>query len=142
MGNILNRRRRVAIYGRVSTEHEAQVNAMENQKAWYEGIAQQHPEWSIVGRYFDEGITVERLTRPAAEIDDAILLASEILYDMKSPEDGRPIILQTLREGLSLSSDDEVVGHILKDVCTFSGWTLGMLRDKGFSEATVDSLRP
>ena len=91
---------------------------------------------------FDEGITVERLTRPAAEIDDAILLASEILYDMKSPEDGRPIILQTLREGLSLSSDDEVVGHILKDVCTFSGWTLGMLRDKGFSEATVDNLRP
>ena len=57
MGNILNRQRRVAIYGRVSTEHEAQVNAMENQKAWYEGIAQQHPEWSIVGRYFDEGIT-------------------------------------------------------------------------------------
>ncbi len=57
MGNILNRQRRVAIYGRVSTEHEAQINAMENQKAWYEGIAQQHPEWSIVGRYFDEGIT-------------------------------------------------------------------------------------
>ena len=57
MGNILNRQRRVAIYGRVSTEHEAQVNAMENQKAWYEGIAQQHPEWTIVGRYFDEGIT-------------------------------------------------------------------------------------
>ena len=57
MGNILSRQRRVAIYGRVSTEHEAQVNAMENQKAWYEGIAQQHPEWSIVGRYFDEGIT-------------------------------------------------------------------------------------
>ena len=57
MGNILNRQRRVAIYGRVSTEHEAQINAMENQKTWYEGIARQHPEWSIVGRYFDEGIT-------------------------------------------------------------------------------------
>ena len=57
MGNILNRQRRVAIYGRVSTEHEAQINAMENQKAWYEDIAQQHPEWSIVGHYFDEGIT-------------------------------------------------------------------------------------
>jgi len=90
---------------------------------------------------FDEGITVERLMRPVAEIDDAILLASEILYDMKSPEDGRPIILQTLREGLSLSSDDEVVGHILKDVCTFSGWTLGMLRDKGFREHVVDDLK-
>ena len=39
MGNILNRPRRVVIYGRVSTEHEAQVNAMENQKAWYTGWA-------------------------------------------------------------------------------------------------------
>lgn len=57
MGYILNRQRRVAIYGRVSTEHEAQVNAMENQKAWYEGIAQQHPEWTVVEHYFDEGIT-------------------------------------------------------------------------------------
>lgn len=57
MGNILNRSRRVAVYGRVSTEHEAQVNAMENQKAWYEDVAKQHPEWVIVGHYFDEGIT-------------------------------------------------------------------------------------
>lgn len=57
MGNILNRPRRVVIYGRVSTEHEAQVNAMENQKAWYENIAKQHSEWTIVDHYFDEGIT-------------------------------------------------------------------------------------
>ena len=57
MGNILNRPRRVVIYGRVSTEHEAQINAMENQKKWYEDIAKQHPEWTIVDHYFDEGIT-------------------------------------------------------------------------------------
>jgi len=49
--------RRVAIYGRVSTEHEAQLSAFENQQAWYEGVAHQHPEWSIVNRYYDEGIT-------------------------------------------------------------------------------------
>lgn len=49
--------RRVAIYGRVSTEHEAQLSAFENQQAWYEGIALQHTEWSIVDRYYDEGIT-------------------------------------------------------------------------------------
>ena len=30
----------VAIYGRVSTEHEEQMSAMENQCAWYESIAQ------------------------------------------------------------------------------------------------------
>ena len=49
--------RRVAIYGRVSTEHEAQLSAFENQQAWYEGIARQHDEWAIVERYYDEGIT-------------------------------------------------------------------------------------
>ena len=31
--------RRVAIYGRVSTEHEAQLSAFENQQAWYEAEA-------------------------------------------------------------------------------------------------------
>lgn len=49
--------RRVAIYGRVSTEHEAQLSAFENQQAWYEGIAHQHQDWTIVERYYDEGIT-------------------------------------------------------------------------------------
>ena len=30
-----NRARNVAIYGRVSTEHEAQLSALENQLQWY-----------------------------------------------------------------------------------------------------------
>lgn len=49
--------RQVAIYGRVSTEHEAQISAFHNQQDWYELIIQQHPNWNITGRYFDEGIT-------------------------------------------------------------------------------------
>ena len=51
------KRQRVAIYGRVSTEHEAQLSAFENQRAWYEDLAARHPEWRIVERYFDQGIT-------------------------------------------------------------------------------------
>ena len=58
MGNAqVSRLRRVAIYGRVSTEHEAQLSAFENQQAWYEGVALQHQDWIIVERYYDEGIT-------------------------------------------------------------------------------------
>lgn len=49
--------RRVAIYGRVSTEHEAQLSAFENQQAWYEREADRHSDWIIVDRYYDEGIT-------------------------------------------------------------------------------------
>lgn len=51
------RARRVAIYGRVSTEHEAQLAAFENQQAWYDNEIQRHPEWTVVERYYDEGIT-------------------------------------------------------------------------------------
>lgn len=52
-----NRPRRAVFYGRVSTEHEAQLSALENQMQWYEDQAKYHPNWSIVGRYIDEGIT-------------------------------------------------------------------------------------
>lgn len=49
--------RRVAIYARVSTEHEAQLSALENQVQYYDNILNQHPEWKLYGRYIDEGIT-------------------------------------------------------------------------------------
>ena len=49
--------RRVAIYARVSTEHEAQLSALENQKDWYKPILEQNPNWQLVESYIDEGIT-------------------------------------------------------------------------------------
>ena len=56
-GNLPDRIRKVAIYGRVSTEHEAQLSAMENQKQWFGAIVMQHPNWTVVDSYYDEGIT-------------------------------------------------------------------------------------
>lgn len=49
--------RRVAIYARVSTEHEAQLYALENQIEWYNEILSRHDNWTIVERYIDRGIT-------------------------------------------------------------------------------------
>lgn len=49
--------RKVVVYARVSTEHEAQLTALENQKDWYKPILAQHPEWEIIRMYVDEGIT-------------------------------------------------------------------------------------
>lgn len=49
--------RKVVVYARVSTEHEAQLSALENQKDWYKPFLAQHPEWEIVKMYVDEGIT-------------------------------------------------------------------------------------
>ncbi|WP_373209363.1 recombinase family protein [Allofournierella massiliensis] len=52
-----NRQRRIVYYGRVSTEHEAQLEALEKQMQWYEDQTKYHSNWIVVGRYIDEGIT-------------------------------------------------------------------------------------
>lgn len=49
--------RNVAIYARVSTEHEAQLSALENQVQYYDDILKKHPDWILYDRYIDEGIT-------------------------------------------------------------------------------------
>lgn len=49
--------RKVAIYARVSTEHEAQISALENQVQYYTEILERHPEFELYDRYIDEGIT-------------------------------------------------------------------------------------
>lgn len=48
---------RIAVYARVSTEHEAQINALENQLGWYKIEGSRHPDWEIVEVYVDQGIT-------------------------------------------------------------------------------------
>ena len=61
-----NRPRNIVFYGRVSTEHEAQLSALENQMQWYEDQARYHPNWTVVGKYIDEGITgTQAKKRPA-----------------------------------------------------------------------------
>ena len=50
-------KRRVAIYARVSTEHEAQLSALENQVQYYDDILAKHPDWILYDKYIDEGIT-------------------------------------------------------------------------------------
>ncbi|MDE7176857.1 MAG: recombinase family protein [Lachnospiraceae bacterium] len=49
--------RKVAIYARVSTEHEAQLSALENQVQYYDDLIGRHPDWVLYRRYIDEGIT-------------------------------------------------------------------------------------
>ena len=39
-----------------SSEHEAQLAALENQIQWYDDIAAKNPNWYILKKYIDEGI--------------------------------------------------------------------------------------
>lgn len=61
-----SRPRNVVFYGRVSTEHEAQISALENQLQWYDEQAKQHSNWTVIDKYIDEGITgTQAKKRPA-----------------------------------------------------------------------------
>lgn len=61
-----NRERKAVFYGRVSTEHEAQLAALENQMQWYEDQAKYHPNWTVLDKYIDKGITgTQAKKRPA-----------------------------------------------------------------------------
>lgn len=60
------RRRKVVFYGRVSTEHEAQISALQNQLQWYDDQAKYHTNWNVLHKYIDEGITgTQAKKRPA-----------------------------------------------------------------------------
>lgn len=60
------RYRKVVFYGRVSTEHEAQISALENQLQWYDDQAKYHSNWKVLRKYIDEGITgTQAKKRPA-----------------------------------------------------------------------------
>lgn len=69
-----DRERKMVFYGRVSTEHEAQLAALENQIQWYDDQAKLHPNWVVTDKYIDEGITgTQAKKRPAflRTIEDA-----------------------------------------------------------------------
>lgn len=60
------RKRKVVFYGRVSTEDEAQLAALENQMQWYDDQANSHDNWIVLKKYIDEGITgTQAKKRPA-----------------------------------------------------------------------------
>ena len=48
---------RVAAYCRVSTDSDAQLESLDAQKSHYEQYISMHPEWELVGIYFDKGVS-------------------------------------------------------------------------------------
>ena len=50
-------KKRVVFYGRVSTQSDEQLKALGNQMTWYDQLLLLHPEWEMVGKYEDAGVT-------------------------------------------------------------------------------------
>lgn len=51
-------KRDVAIYARVSTEHEAQLSALGNQLDWYKPILAARPDWTLTAQYIDAAVII------------------------------------------------------------------------------------
>ena len=48
---------KVVAYCRVSTEHEDQLNSLENQKQYWNEWTDNKPDMELIGLYIDEGIS-------------------------------------------------------------------------------------
>ena len=48
---------RTAIYIRVSTDSEDQLNSLEGQRSYYMNLVNSNPKWEFVGLYVDEGLS-------------------------------------------------------------------------------------
>ncbi len=48
---------RVTFYARVSTDSELQLNSLGNQVSYYSNYIQEHPQWTYVPGYTDEGLS-------------------------------------------------------------------------------------
>ena len=57
------RKRRVAAYARVSTDHEEQESSFEAQIDYYTHYISNRPDWEFAGMYSDEGITATNTKR-------------------------------------------------------------------------------
>lgn len=48
---------KVAAYCRVSTDKDEQTNSLESQRKYFRDYIENHPEWILIGVYYDEGIS-------------------------------------------------------------------------------------
>ena len=60
-------KRKVAVYCRVSTNRDAQLTSLDNQKAHYERLAAAMDNWELTDYYYEKGISgTKKETRPVS----------------------------------------------------------------------------
>lgn len=115
--------RKIAIYARVSTEHEAQLSALENQKDWYKPILESNPEWELVEMYIDEGITgtsASKRTQFLRMIEDAKDAKFDLILTRDVPRFARNTV-DTLQYTRQLKAIGVEVYFLNDNIRTFDG---------------------
>ncbi len=116
-------KRRVVIYARVSTDHEAQISALENQVDWYKPILAARPEWELVGQYIDERITgtsAEKRPQFMKMIKDAKLKKFDMIITREVSRFARNTV-DTLQYTRELKAKGVEVFFINDNIKTFDG---------------------
>lgn len=120
--------KRVAVYCRVSTDHEDQKNSIENQRLYFEDYVKQHKGWKLVDIYADEGISgtslkkrkeFNRMYRNALKNQYDIILTKEVCRFARNTVD-------TLEKTRELKKKNVEVRFIIDNISTFD--TDGELR--------------
>ena len=84
---IVDVRKRVAAYCRVSTDHEDQANSFESQQRYFRQYIERNPDWELYEIFADEGISgtntkkrseFKRMIACAKEGDFALIITKEI----------------------------------------------------------------
>ena len=116
-------RKKVVIYARVSTDHDAQLSALENQIDWYKPLLDLHPEWELVGQYIDEGITgtsAEKRPEFMRMIEDALVHKFDMILTREVSRFARNTV-DTLNYTRKLRDHGVEVYFINDGIKTFDG---------------------
>lgn len=111
----------VAIYGRVSTEHEAQLSALENQMEWYDMQVASHPNWTVYKTYVDPGVSGTQMKkRPQflKMLEDAKNGQFDLIFTRETCRFARNIE-ETLRVTRELADFNVEVYFYFEDLWTF-----------------------
>src|ERR1051325_8566819 len=74
-----------------------------------------------------------------ATIEDAISIAAQA-HKGQRDKAGAPYLLHPLRMMLRMNSEPAMMAAVLHDVVEDTDWTLGRLRDAGFSEEVIEAV--
>ena len=78
---IVDVRKRVAAYCRVSTDHEDQANSFESQQRYFRQYIERNPDWELYEIFADEGISGTN-TKKRSEFKRMIACAKEGDFDL------------------------------------------------------------
>lgn len=78
---ILNAKRKVAAYCRVSTDNEDQANSFESQQRYFRQYIERHPDWELFEVFADEGISGTN-TKKRKEFNRMIACAKNGDFDL------------------------------------------------------------